>query len=300
MPTIAANTGLRVLLTGANGFIGIWVFRILLEQGYTVRAAVRSLEKSKRLKERFASYSDKVEWVIVKDMTKDGAFDDALKDVDAIVHMASPVNGTPGPIPMVRDPLLTKVKRVVLTSSCAAITATVEKPTRIFTEDDWGDEFVEACQAQGKDANERFKYRASKVLAERGKIGWDLVVLNPPLEVSDDFLKHTYSTIDVRDIATAHVASLSNEKAGGERLIISNGAIKVQETRNLIASLKPNLYTNHIFPRGKPELNSTILLDYNGEKGKRILGIKYRSREETFTDTLADFEARGWLEKPVY
>lgn len=70
MPTLEPNIGSRVLVTGCNGFIGTWVVRILLEQGYRVLGAIRSLEKGKKLREYFASYGDKVEWIVVEDITK--------------------------------------------------------------------------------------------------------------------------------------------------------------------------------------------------------------------------------------
>ena len=68
MPTVAP--GSRVLVTGANGYIAMWVVRHLLEQGYTVRGVIRSQDKGKRLKEYFASYGDKLELAIVPDMMK--------------------------------------------------------------------------------------------------------------------------------------------------------------------------------------------------------------------------------------
>jgi len=43
---------------------------MLLEQGYAVRGAVRSVDKGRYLREYFHSYSDKVEWVVVEDITK--------------------------------------------------------------------------------------------------------------------------------------------------------------------------------------------------------------------------------------
>lgn len=42
-------------------------------------------------------------------------------------------------------------------------------------------------------------------------------------EKSDSNLKSSYSYIDVRDVATAHVVALNKEEAGGERIITSNG-----------------------------------------------------------------------------
>jgi nucleoside-diphosphate-sugar epimerase len=62
--------GSKVLVTGANGFIAMWVIKTLLEQGFHVRGTVRSVEKGRRLREYFGSYGDKVEWVVVEDITK--------------------------------------------------------------------------------------------------------------------------------------------------------------------------------------------------------------------------------------
>ena len=70
MPTI--NKGGKILVTGANGYIAMWVVRILLERGYAVRATVRNNGKGKPILDYFASLglSDKLEIVVVEDITK--------------------------------------------------------------------------------------------------------------------------------------------------------------------------------------------------------------------------------------
>ena len=69
MPTVEPPTA-RILVTGANGYLGMWVVQTLLEQGYGVRAVVRSSEKGDRLKARFASFIDKLETIVVEDICK--------------------------------------------------------------------------------------------------------------------------------------------------------------------------------------------------------------------------------------
>ena len=60
----------KVLVSGVNGYLGIWVVRKYLEAGYTVRGQVRSIAKAgKHLKDTFASYGDKFELVEVSDIT---------------------------------------------------------------------------------------------------------------------------------------------------------------------------------------------------------------------------------------
>jgi NADPH:quinone reductase-like Zn-dependent oxidoreductase len=69
MPAVAPNTGALVLVSGANGYIALHVIRVLLEKGYCVRGTVRTQEKVAHLKETFASYRDKIEVVVVPDIT---------------------------------------------------------------------------------------------------------------------------------------------------------------------------------------------------------------------------------------
>ena len=105
MPTI--TPGQKVLVTGANGFIAVWVVKTFLEKGYSVRGTVRSESKAQHIKKLFESYGDKFEVVIVPDITavcqfvtfsfapvfkwiQSGAFDAAVEGVDAVAHTASP------------------------------------------------------------------------------------------------------------------------------------------------------------------------------------------------------------------
>ncbi len=70
MPII--EKGDKVLVSGANGYIAMWVVRSLLERGYAVRGTVRSAGKAKFIEEYFAGlgYADKLEIVVVEDITK--------------------------------------------------------------------------------------------------------------------------------------------------------------------------------------------------------------------------------------
>ena len=87
---VAVSSPAKVLVTGSNGYLAVWIVKKYLEVGYSVRGTVRSLCKSAFLKEKFADYGECLEIVVVEDITKDGAFDEAVKGVDAIVHTASP------------------------------------------------------------------------------------------------------------------------------------------------------------------------------------------------------------------
>ena len=67
MPAISSG---KVLVTGANGYIALWVVQSLLDAGYSVRGTVRRDSAIQHLKETFKSYGDKLEVVVVPDITK--------------------------------------------------------------------------------------------------------------------------------------------------------------------------------------------------------------------------------------
>ena len=67
MPAI--TTG-KVLVTGANGYIAVWVVKNLLEQGYAVRGTVRRASAIPYLQETLKAYADRLEFVVVPDITK--------------------------------------------------------------------------------------------------------------------------------------------------------------------------------------------------------------------------------------
>lgn len=67
MPAVPSG---KILVTGANGFIASWILKALLEQGYIVRAALRSEEKGVALKQTFKEYSANIEISIVGDISK--------------------------------------------------------------------------------------------------------------------------------------------------------------------------------------------------------------------------------------
>lgn len=70
-----------VLVTGATGYIGSHVADQFLEAGYRVRGTTRSVDKAAALEKLWSEKygSDKVEFVEIKDMAKEGAFDEAVK-----------------------------------------------------------------------------------------------------------------------------------------------------------------------------------------------------------------------------
>jgi len=128
--------GALIPLTGGTGHVGYATLIEALRVGYQVRVAIRretSIAEMKATKS-IQPYLSKLAFIIVKDVTVDGAFDKAIKGVDYVVHIASlpqpseddeaiivqpAIRGTTGILySALREP---SVKRIVITSSIAAV-----------------------------------------------------------------------------------------------------------------------------------------------------------------------------------
>lgn len=90
--TTTLPQGSWILVTGATGFIASHVALEFLKLGYKVRGTVRDLEKAKWLTdETFASQasSGSFELVVVANMAAENAFDEAVKGMSAVAHIAT-------------------------------------------------------------------------------------------------------------------------------------------------------------------------------------------------------------------
>lgn len=84
-----------VLVTGGTGFVGGWSIVELLKQGYNVRTTVRSLSKEASVRAAVATEVDAGDRlkVYAADLTADAGWDEAMKGVDFVWHVASPLGG---------------------------------------------------------------------------------------------------------------------------------------------------------------------------------------------------------------
>jgi nucleoside-diphosphate-sugar epimerase len=174
-----------VLVTGASGFLGTYVVQELLKRGYQVRAVVRDTAKGEYVQSKFPG----AKYVIVKEMNEPGAYDEAVKGVDAVVHVASPLDvGNTGHPDEVIEPAVVgvenllkavstaslggNVKRFVQISSIAAIAGLPDGNPKTLTEEVWNDADVDKCYELGAPAPGPLKYIASKTKAERAFWKW--------------------------------------------------------------------------------------------------------------------------------
>ena len=252
-------SGETVLVTGGSGFIGAHCIIQLLQQGYIVRTTLRSLKREAEvramLKVGGADANAPIDFHQA-DLTNDSGWSEAVAGADYVLHVASPF---PATIPQHEDELIVPardgalrvlkasreagVKRVVLTSSFAAIGYGQEPQKAPFDETNWTDPNGEDVRA----------YVKSKTIAEKAAWDWvakeggslELSVVNP-VGVFGPVLGPDYSTsilliqrlmdgampgcprlyfgvVDVRDVADLHLRCMTNPAAKGERFLAVSG-----------------------------------------------------------------------------
>lgn len=323
---------MKVLLTGATGFVGSEIARELVRQGHTVRVLVRKTSKLDGLAglevERFHG-----------DILDRASLDRALEGMDALIHSAANVSAR------LRDAaLIDRVNvegtrtvldaaaakpglRMVYTSSVAAVGAT-EKPTLQTESSPWrsgdGYQYIDA------------KRRAEEFVLQHAARGLDVVILNPGMVLGpgDVYLGSTrlvleylngrlgwitdggISFCDVRDVAKAHVAALTRGKKG-ERYLVAGVNHTLHETLatvGKIAGKRPakrapyaliwfaallseavSLVREHSLEElNRPVMRYSRLFNYTDtSKARAELGYTTRSLEESLRDTVKDFLARG-------
>jgi len=89
-PTMCASlTGFQI--TRSTGLVGFHTLITALEAGYNVRAIIRKVEQARKIKThvKIAPHADRLEFAVVPVLAEDGAFDNFLADVVAVLHIAS-------------------------------------------------------------------------------------------------------------------------------------------------------------------------------------------------------------------
>ncbi|EPX71415.1 flavonol reductase/cinnamoyl-CoA reductase family protein [Schizosaccharomyces octosporus yFS286] len=327
-----------VLVTGVTGFIGAHVAVSLLKKGYRVRGTVRSMEKANELIRLNPELKDKIEFVIVKDITEPYAFKDVVKDCDYICHVASPFfisnvtdNKTQLLDPAVQGTLSAleaaitepKVKRVVITSSFAAVGDYTKDPSSgyVYSEKDWNPiSYEEALKTESG----LLAYCASKVFAEKAAREWvkekqphfDICTINPSyvfgptihpmnsmesLNTSNQILwtiingsKIQPSTqgfeTDVRDVADAHVLALNHPKLSGGRMLIPQGPFFTNTMSKILLEKFPEKKDVISDPSDVPFDTKRFTIDNSFSKS---VGMKYYSEEQTYIDTATNLWERA-------
>ena len=140
-----------IAVTGASGYIGSWIVKDCLEQGYTVHACVRDKNKAEKIDHLQKIGQEEAGKLVLfeADLFKRGSYDDAFDGCCAVIHAGATVGYNKETPQEVYDGCFTEndhvvdsvkksknIKRFVFTSSFAAV-GHPRPPGYIFTEADW-------------------------------------------------------------------------------------------------------------------------------------------------------------------
>jgi len=279
------NPQAPVMVTGATGYVAGRLVERLLREGHSVHAAVRDPDNRKKLQylDGLADAAPGTIRYFKSDLLEQGSYAEAMAGCELVFHTASPFTiDVQDPVKELIEPAklgtsnvleqanrTPSVKRVVVTSSCAAIygdNADLEKtPNSVFTEEIWNTSSTAKHQA----------YSYSKTLAEREaweirgqQQRWDLVTVNPSLvmgpginphgtsesftmmkQFGDGTLKSGvprwgFGIVDVRDLAEAHYRAGFRPEAKGRYIVNGHNS----DLADLAAPLREHFGKSYPFP----------------------------------------------------
>lgn len=249
-----ASKDKQILVTGGTGFLGSYLLRYLVQEGYT---RVRALRRTSSSMDLVVDIADQIEWVEC-DVLDILGLEDVMKGVQQVYHCAAIISFDPrdfdemrkvnvdGTANVVNAALYANVEKLVHVSSIAAIGRTKESNT--VTED-----------TKWQRGSYNSNYAISKYLSEnevwRGMAeGLNIAIVNPSVILGsgrwDDgplkffklgwknfpfYTKGTTGFVDVRDVIRFMILLMTSD-ISGERYILNAENLTYHTIMNEIAA----------------------------------------------------------------
>nr|QKK82615.1 cinnamoyl-CoA reductase [Zanthoxylum armatum] len=314
-----------VCVTGANGFIGTWVVRTLLENGYSsINAAIYPGTDASHLFSIPGATNLNLH-VYEANILDSAAISRAIEGCNGVFHLASPntlddpknpekellIPAVQGTLNVLEAAKTFKVRRVVLTSSISAIVPNPSWPNgKVFDETSWTD--LDFCKSH------KIWYSMSKTLAEKAawefaeKNGVDVVAINPAtslgpfpqpyvnasgavlqrlLEGSKDTQEHYWlGAVHVKDVAKAQVLLFESPAASG-RYLCTNGIYQFAEFAEKVSKLFPEFPVHRFNGETQPGLVGCE------KAAMRLinLGLVFTPVEDAVREAVESLKAQGYL-----
>ncbi|KZO94842.1 NAD(P)-binding protein [Calocera viscosa TUFC12733] len=283
----STSTAPTVLVTAASGFVGSATVLELVSRGFLVKAAVPSVSRARAFLKKHPACAPAIEWAIVPSLTEPRAVEEAVRDVDYIIHVCSPfalayedpmdllvpaVEGTHALLAAAARQQ--RVKHVVLTSSFGAVLDPTASPAarKHYTPSSWNPATWETALS-ATDAVEL--HLATKTLAERS--AWEFVALNGPSYALTTFCPPVVLGPPAQPLPDLAPAQLGESVAQAWRLL-SGSLSSVPETRFPLFVDVRDLARLQVSALGREEARGKRYLAVGGEFSNAQIAALARSQ----------------------
>ena len=315
---------MKAFVTGATGFVGSHVARVLAEQGADLRLLVRSTSDPKNIAGLPAER-------VVGDLRDSGSLEKAISGCEVVFHVAadyrlwirdpeqmyrSNVEGTRA---LLQAALKNGVRRVVYTSSVA---------TMGFTSNGHpADENSPVAFENMIGHYKRSKFMAEQVAVEFGKHAtsgrMEVVVVNPTTPVGEqdikptptgrivvDFLKKKFpayldtglNLVDVRECALGHVAALEQGRSG-ERYILGGENLTLKQILDKLGAItglpSPKVRVPYVVALATGVVDELVTGRILGKEPRATVEAVKMSRKKMFVSSGKAERELGWKLIPV-
>jgi dihydroflavonol-4-reductase len=311
---------LLAFVTGATGFLGSHVARVLAEQGAQLRLLVRPSSDLRNIADLNA---ERVEG----DLRDPASIEKALAGCDALFHVAadyrlwvrdpeqmyrSNVEGTHGLIEAARKQ---GVRRVIYTSSVATM--------GFGSNGTLADESSPVSLTDMIGPYKRSKFMAEQVAFEAARSGVDVVVVNPTTPIGErdlkptptgrivvDFLKRKFpayvdtglNLVDATECARGHVQALEKGKAG-ERYILGGQNLTLKQILDRLGAItglpSPKVKLPYVFALAAGVVDETLTGRILGREPRATIDAVRMGRKKMFITSAKAERELGWRSVPV-
>ena len=311
-------------ITGATGFLGSHVARVLAQQGAQLRLLVRPTSDLRNLDD--LKNADRV----VGDLRDAASISKALSGCDVVFHVAadyrlwvrdpdemyrSNVEGTRYLLEAARKQ---GVRRVVYTSSVATMGFSSGSKN--------GDVADEQSPVGIEDMighYKRSKFMAERVAVEAARSGVDVVIVNPTTPIGErdikptptgrivvDFLKRKFpayvetglNLVDATECARGHVQALEKGKSG-ERYILGGENLTLKQILDRLGAItglkSPTVKLPYIFALAAGVVDEVVTGRILGREPRATIDAVRMGRKMMFVSSAKAERELGWRMVPV-
>ena len=307
-------------VTGATGFLGSHLARVLAEQGADLRLLVRASSNTKNIDDLKADR-------VIGDLRDPASLEKGIAGCDAIFHVAadyrlwvrdpdemyrSNVEGTRAILSAARN---NNVRRMVYTSSVATMGFTSNGQP--------ADEDSPVCLEKMIGPYKRSKFMAEQVAIEAARAGLDVVIVNPTTPVGErdikptptgrigvDFLKRKFpayvdtglNLVDATECARGHIAAFERARSG-ERHILGGENLTLKQILDKLGAItglpSPTIRVPYVMALATGVVDEVITGRIRGKEPRATIDAVRMGRKKMFVSSAKAERELGWKCTPV-